>query len=51
MATFFVTRPRPMPSVIDEPSASSLPRLNQLYIEAPSGSAAAMRTCGFCSFR
>ena len=48
---FFVTRPWPMPSVIDEPSDFSSPRLNQLYIAAPAGSATAMRIFGFCSFR
>src|SRR3954468_54644 len=37
MATFFVTRPWPMPSVIDDPSDLSSPRLNQLYMAAPTG--------------
>src|SRR5260221_6397094 len=40
-----------MPSVIDEPSDLSSPRLNQLYIAAPTGSAAAMRMSLFFSFR
>jgi len=48
---FFVTRPWPMPSVIEEPSDASSPRLNQLYMAAPSGSATAMRIFLFLAFK
>ncbi len=48
---FLVTRPWPMPSVTDEPSAFSSPCLNQWYIAAPMGSATAVRIFPFFSFR
>src|SRR5690606_19318239 len=46
-----VTRPRPMPSVIELPEPSSLPWVIQLYMAAPIGSAAAIRILGFCDLR
>src|SRR5216117_2100417 len=48
---FLVTRPCPMPSVIDEPSDLSSPCLNQWYIAAPMGSDTAIFTLGFCCFK
>ena len=46
-----VTRPCPMPSVIERPEAVRSPCFTQPYSPLPSGSASTMRTAGFWAFK